>query len=312
MPALVPRRQVDTRPRILGGSAEGKTPEGYRYMCQWCEKFADGHKRWFLNPSNYAARLYKMRKQEAESGGSASSVTWFEKASVWMQLGREYLEAIDRGDQEAVARMIRDANAGAARFHFGQVVTLEEAHQVLDIAYPIGLTSCTCRREAQGVADQENFTCMSMGPGLYKWERWPNSFHGGLHFLGPEEAKEVVTKVHKRGLVSFVYTLGTPFAGALCQCDYPDCLGIRARLDLGVNSIFKGHYVARLNAAACTGCAKCIKRCQFRTLSYIPSQNKAYIDMGQCFGCGLCATVCPEKAISMVERATMPALANNW
>ncbi len=39
-------------------------------MCEWCEKYGDGYERWYLNPANYARRLYKIRKEEAEALGA--------------------------------------------------------------------------------------------------------------------------------------------------------------------------------------------------------------------------------------------------
>jgi Pyruvate/2-oxoacid:ferredoxin oxidoreductase delta subunit len=196
--------------------------------------------------------------------------------------------------------------------HFGQVLTLEEALKIVDIMYPIGLITCACRRSMQGVPDEENFTCMGMGAGMYKWERWPDTYRGGVHFLTPDEAKEVLTKLNKRGLVHTVFTFGTPYFGGLCNCDYPDCAAIRTVVDLGIKVVLKGHYVARIAPELCNGCASCVHRCQFRALSFSPSQNKAFIDQFQCFGCGLCATECDQDAISLVERASLPALANVW
>jgi MinD superfamily P-loop ATPase len=83
-------------------------------------------------------------------------------------------------------------------------------------------------------------------------------------------------------------------------------------VDLDIKILWKGHYVAKIDPELCNGCASCIHRCQFRALSFNPSRNKAYIDQFQCFGCGLCATECDQEAITMVERASLPALANVW
>ncbi len=278
-------------------------------MCIWCKQYGDGHERWFYNPANYARRLYKIRKAEAEATGAEANP----QAAGGMALGGlELIKAMDSGDTKTVARIVKESEEQAWRVHFGQVLSLDEALKAIDVMYPIATISCVCKRSMRCTADNDNFVCMGMGPGMYKWERWPDTYRGGVEFLSPGEAKERVTRFHKQGLVQSVATFGTPYLGGLCNCDYPDCGFIRSRLDYGIRALWKGHYVARVDAAACTGCAKCIKRCQFRALSYVPSQNKAYIDMGQCFGCGLCATVCAEKAISLVERSTMPALANSW
>jgi len=278
-------------------------------MCVWCDQFADGYERWYFNPANYARRLYKIRKEEAEALGAEANP---QEAGGMAILGREFLEARERNDYEAMERMKREAEQVSWGTHFGQVITLDEALKVTDIIYPISLMTCACRRSMVGLPDEENFTCMGMGPGMYKWERWPDTYRGGVHFLTPDEAKEVLTKLNKRGLVQTIATFGTPYLAGLCNCDYPDCGFIRTVLDFGVRVLWRGHYVAKVDPELCNGCAACVARCQFRALSFAPTRNKAYIDQLQCFGCGLCATECDQEAITLVERASLPSLANVW
>jgi ferredoxin len=192
------------------------------------------------------------------------------------------------------------------------VVTIEEIHQILDIIYPIALMTCACRRSMRGLPDEENFTCIGMGPGMYKWERWPDTYRGGVHFLTPDEGKEVIDVMNRRGLVHCMYTFGTPYLAGICNCDYPDCGGIRTALDMGVQTLWKGHYVAEVDTGLCDGCAKCVRRCQFDALSFSPSSQKVHIDPLKCFGCGLCRNVCKPNAINLRERARLPAVAEVW
>lgn len=278
-------------------------------MCVWCERFGGDYERWYFNPANYARRLYKIRREEAEAVGAEANP---QAAGGMAILGREFLEAWERKDIETMERMKREAEEAAWGTHFGQVITLEDALKLTDIMYPIAIMSCACRRSMQGLPDEENFTCMGMGPGMYKWERWPDTYRGGVQFLSPEEAKEVLTKLNKRGLVHCVYTFGTPYLGGLCNCDYPDCAGIRTVVDFGVRVLWRGHQVAKVEPELCNGCGACVARCQFKALSFSSSRNEAYIDQIQCFGCSNCASECDQEAITLVERASLPALANVW
>ncbi len=278
-------------------------------MCDWCEKYGDGYERWYFNPANYARRLYKIRREEAESSGAETNP---QAAGGMAVIGPDFQEARDQGDLEKMQEIKQKAEAASWLTHFGQVITLEEALKIADMIYPIGLMTCSCRRSMQGYPSEENFTCMGMGPGMYKWERWPDTYRGGMHYLTPDEAKEVITKMNKRGLVQTVFTFGTPYLAGLCNCDYPDCAFIRTTVDFGIKLLWKGHYVAKIDPELCTGCASCVSRCQFKALNYSPSKNMAYIDQFQCFGCGLCVTECDQGAISLVERAKLPALANVW
>ena len=278
-------------------------------MCMWCERYGEGYERWYLNPGNYARRLYKIRREEAEASGAEANP---QAAGGMAAVGREFLEAQERGDHEAVDRMRKEAQERAWVIHFGQVITQEEMHQILDIMYPIGLMTCTCRRSMRGLPDEENFTCIGMGPGMYKWERWPDTYRGGMNFLSPEEAKEALDTMNRRGLVHSVFTFGTPYLAGLCNCDYPDCGAIRTALDMDVKVLWKGHYIAEIDPELCNGCGLCPRRCQFQALSFSASTGQAYIDPVKCYGCGLCRNVCKPDAIKMVDRAALPAVANVW
>jgi ferredoxin len=278
-------------------------------MCMWCERYGEGYERWYLNPGNYARRLYKIRREEVEASGAEANP---QAAGGMAAVGREFLEARERGDHETVERLRKEAEQRAWVIHFGQVVTQEEVHQMLDIMYPIGLMTCACRRSMRGLQDEENFTCIGMGPGMYKWERWADTYRGGLNYLSPEEAKEVLDTLNRRGLVHTVFTFGTPYLGGLCNCDYPDCGAIRTVVDMDVKVLWKGHYIAEVDSELCNGCGLCVSRCQFKALSFSPSTLQAYIDPLDCYGCGLCRNVCKPDAIKMIDRATRPTLAEVW
>jgi ferredoxin len=278
-------------------------------VCDWCEQYAGGYERWYFNPANYARRLYKVRRDEAEASGAEANP---QAAGGMTVVGREFLEAQARGDHEAVDRMRREAEQRAWQIHFGQVVTQEEIDRIIDLIYPIGLMTCACRRSMRGLPNEENFTCIGMGPGMYKWERWPDTYRGGMHFLTPEEAKQVIDVLNRRGLVHCIYTFGTPYLGGICNCDYPDCGGLRTAVDTGVRVVWKGHHVAQVDPDLCNGCGLCVRRCQFKALSFSPSTLKAYIDPFKCYGCGLCRNPCKPDAIDMIERASLPAVANVW
>lgn len=85
--------------------------------------------------------------------------------------------------------------------HFGQVVTLQEVQAIMDIAYPIARMTCACRRHVRGLKDSDNFFCMGLGVGMFKWERCPETYREGVEFLTPQEAKEWLNEVNKKGAV---------------------------------------------------------------------------------------------------------------
>src|SRR4030042_1107425 len=115
--------------------------------------------------------------------------------------GRDFMEARDRGDIETVERMRKAAHDFSWTIHFGQVVTLEDVHRILEFMYPIGLMTCACRRSMRGLPADETFTCIGVGPGMYKWERWPDTYRGGVEFMAPAEAKKWADIADEAGLV---------------------------------------------------------------------------------------------------------------
>ena len=62
-----------------------------------------------------------------------------------------------------------------------------------------------------------------------------------------------------------------------------------------------GLIVPDIDAAKCTGCGTCLKRCRFKARSV--ANGKASVDTEKCMGCGLCSTGCPGKASFLVKRA---------
>ncbi|MDP2948020.1 MAG: 4Fe-4S ferredoxin, partial [Chloroflexota bacterium] len=75
-------------------------------MCVWCERYGDGYERWYLNPANYARRLYKIRREEAEASGIEANP---QAAGGMAAVGRDFLEARERGDLETVERLRKAA-----------------------------------------------------------------------------------------------------------------------------------------------------------------------------------------------------------
>lgn len=275
-------------------------------MCQWCEKYGIDGQKWYLNPANYARRLYKVRREETPEAATDGPVAG---------MGGAYMDEIIAArdvDPVALKTWIARGEEHDHAAHFAQVVTLQETLQVLDLAYPIARMTCGCRRAGRAVPDDDNFSCMGIGPGMYKWERWPSSYQGGVEFLSPDEAKDWLTHLDKRGVVHTIETFGTPYIGGMCQCALPECGMLRMRVEYGKKVAFKGHFVAVVDYEKCNGCSVCIKRCQFTAMRMEPNTDKAYIDQHKCFGCGLCATACAPHAIHMVERAKFPVLANEW
>ncbi|MBI5374239.1 MAG: 4Fe-4S binding protein [Candidatus Schekmanbacteria bacterium] len=309
-------------------------------MCHNCISHGGDGGKWFHAAENFAAGLYRRQKKAAQQKAQKAEKKTGEIINplqpppeyymtedgefalqpgaqvdldiMFSDLMREVLEATGK-DVKKLPILKKKVNSFMENYHFGQVITLEEAEQMLEITYPIGIMECICKRESRGMYKNDDaMTCLSLGVGIYKWERWPETFRN-FQFLSVKEAKQRLRHFDRRGNVHTLWTFYTPYIGGICNCEYPTCLGIRGRIDYDVSEILlKGEYCAKPVHDKCIGCGECITFCQFGAMSLQVSRNKVNINMNKCFGCAQCANHCRHEAIEMVERMTTPGLRDIW
>ena len=279
-------------------------------MCWMCEQFGDpkhGDGIWYLNPPNYARNMYKLR---SPGGGFKGAEVGLETGARAGPSQEDMMAAIENNDKAEFVRIqqiLQETGQGSI------VVPREDADKVLELCSPIGLMACICRKGIRAIDErsEHEYTCMGMGVGMLKWERWPERYKGGVKFVNLEEAKEWNHEMDKRGFCHFLMLFGAPYIGGFCQCDYPDCQSLRMAVDFGVG-LLKSHYVAEVDYDICNGCGICAQRCQWGALKFEVTTGKANIDQFKCYGCGICETGCPRGAIKLIDRKSLPALANVW
>jgi NAD-dependent dihydropyrimidine dehydrogenase PreA subunit len=279
-------------------------------MCWLCDEFGDPEYEgglWYLNPKNYARNMYKLRAPgEGFKGAEAGLETGARSGPSQADL----LNAIENNDRAEYDRLTAIMTA---RGQGSQIIPLKDADKVLELCSPIGLIACICRKGIRAIDErnEHEYTCMGMGVGMLKWERWPERYKGGCKFVNIDEAKEWNHEMDRRGFVHILMLFGAPFIGGFCQCDYPDCGAIRSAVDFGLGSV-KGHYVAMVDYDKCNGCGICAQRCQWGALKFEVTTGKANVDIFKCYGCGLCESGCPRGAIHLEPRVNVPAVAEVW
>ncbi|HUU94546.1 MAG TPA: 4Fe-4S binding protein, partial [Phycisphaerae bacterium] len=89
-----------------------------------------------------------------------------------------------------------------------------------------------------------------------------------------------------------------------CDVDAAN-LHLLMKPDVQSTGYFRSSYVAKIDAAKCSGCGLCAKACRFNAISMQP---RAEVDEPACEGCGMCLFVCPlaqfddENPVRIVER----------
>ena len=280
-------------------------------MCKFCYKHGAG-KRWYLNERNLSVKLAK------ELG--------FEQWELdhWKLIDKVYGDATkmladvlnDPNMLEPTKRMLEkmiQKDEGPRVFpegHLGQVITLDEAKKIVEIAGGSYIAMCPCRFMNRG---EKVYTCMPLGLHGEALEGYVDYIPPkGMQYLNVDEAKEFLDECDEKGLVHTIAGTPIPIAFAMCNCQYPECIGIRPRVEFDIHHFLKGHYVARVDIDKCVGCGACTTRCQFGAINLSPTQGRAYINQWKCFGCGLCSTACPENAITLVPREDIPTLREEW
>ncbi len=285
-------------------------------MCYLCDEYGDpevGSGLWYLNPTNHARNMYTLRLPGVAPRGADAGVETGARSG---PTTADLLEALEKGqlaEYESIKQQMAEDNKH--RGMQSQAVPLEDANKILELCSPMGLIACICRKGVRGIDERNEleYTCMGMGVGMLKWERWPERYKGGVKFVNIEEAKEWNNEMDRRGFVHLLMLFGAPFIGGFCQCDYPDCNAIRRTVDWGLAGVtLKGHYVAQVDYDDCNGCGICAQRCQFGALKIEVTSGKANIDQFTCYGCGLCQTGCPRGAIKLLDRKSLPALVEVW
>jgi ferredoxin len=268
-------------------------------MCEFCTKHGDG-KVWFANAANYAldlmADLNRRRFIKDFFRGT------IEEGIV--TIGR--LETIYRKKKTLPERVVRRMVDRAEAEHFGQVVTIEDIREIIGRAATVVRIPCACRWAA---LKRESRCCFSVSYTPETWYRdLDMSYFGkapemGLESVTPEAAIARMEELEKEGAVHTIWTMITPFIGAICNCQPGDCLGLRT-LAMGVETMFHGEQAAVVDPSLCNGCGSCLEACHFNAISgrEASGEYRAEIDIKKCFGCGLCRNSCPQEAIRMAPR----------
>lgn len=269
-------------------------------MCEFCTKHGDG-KVWFKNAENYAKDLMS---DLARRGYIKEFFTSTIEDGIQV-MGR--LETLYQKKKRLPQRLVNSMVDKAKEEHFGQVVTMEDIIEIVGKAATVVRLPCACRWASM---KKENRCCYSVS---YTPDTWYQELDMGYFGLAQDEGLESVTAaeaieqmkvLEKDGAVHTIWTMMTPFIGAICNCQPVECLGMRT-LSIGVETMFRGEQMAVVDPEKCIGCGLCEDACHFKAVSdqTISGETKAVINSEQCFGCGLCRNACPQEALSMVTRA---------
>jgi Pyruvate/2-oxoacid:ferredoxin oxidoreductase delta subunit len=270
-------------------------------MCEFCHKHGEG-KKWYLLMENYSKELF-------EKDDRRKFIQEFFDDS--MKRNSNIMEELEKFKKapKLVQRITKSINVPKyKKNHFGQVVPIEDLEKIVSMLGTIVRIPCICRKITLG---KEVRYCFGVSAPMQKFIFDSSEFSSKFDVLEKEEAIKVLKEMDEKGMMHSVWTFKTPFIGGICNCDQ-DCLAYKSRIGYDLPVFFKAEYVAKINWEECTGCKSCKMLCQFGGILYSAFNEKCEIDMRNCYGCGVCRAVCPNQAISLVERTGVPELVKNW
>ncbi len=269
-------------------------------MCEFCTHHGEG-KIWYKNAANYSHDLLSdiRRRQYIENFLTTTFAEGFQT------LGR--LETIYQKRGKLPETVAKALVAKAKVEHFGQVLPIEEISTVVKQALTVVRMPCACRWSME---KKETRCCYAISYGPDPWYNgidmasFGKASSEGLEQLSSDEAVAQMKEMEAQGAVHTIWTMMTPFIGAICNCSPRECLALKTLAQIGVETMQRAEHIASVNETLCTGCGLCASECHFKAITGTFRSGKflARIDSHSCFGCGLCRRACSTNAISLVLR----------
>ena len=279
-------------------------------MCQFCVEHGEG-KRWYLAARNYAYDLESDLKRrefivDFIKGFDEMRATAITAGTV-----------IDRLPGPIATLGKRAITRHQKKTHFGQPLSLQDCEAVFATATSITAIPCICRMHQRGtVAEEvcllvttqpietvlsEGFADYADGPGL-----------DDFNSLTSDAAMALLRRCEENGLMHSIWTFKTPFTAAICNCNLASgCMAMKLTAGYDIKVMWRGEDVASFSAKRCRGCRQCVPLCPFGAIS-ANGRGPVSLDVTKCWGCGICRSACPADAIVLVDRRTVPVVANLW
>jgi ferredoxin len=180
-----------------------------------------------------------------------------------------------------------------------EVLDYEKASVMIRAAGKGALSMCYCRHQAQHRGTVCNAPVEDVCTSLGNAAEWLIR-RGFARPASADELLRVLDRTEALGLVHLADNVANNPA-FVCHCCGCCCGVLRTINEQGILSVHPSNFIATVDAAKCTACGLCARRCHVRAVT-AASPETAAGDAGRCLGCGVCVKACPQGAITLVRR----------
>ena len=174
---------------------------------------------------------------------------------------------------------------------YENVYALVEAHDKFAVA------PCICRSRAKKLGrgcDAPIESCLIFGDFADYYVRT-----GRGRRITKNEVKELLVKADEANLV--LNPTNSMLVAAICCC-CGCCCGILRSLKYAPKpaEAVASSFIAEHDESMCTGCMRCVERCQMEAITLDAGTVK--LNKDRCIGCGLCVSTCPAGALRLIRK----------
>lgn len=219
----------------------------------------------------------------------------------YINVEEDFVKALFLDGQTPLGRIFVQESA-LSETHALHVLDYERASAVIRSAAHIGISICYCRHKMAHVerdCSAPKNICMTFSTAASSLIR-----HGHARRVDAPECIDLLEKAQGHNLVQFGENVrrGVDF---ICNCCGCCCEAILAIRRFGLLRPIHSNFIARIDAAGCTGCGHCVDVCPVRAIQSAAGNGDggpASVDPKMCLGCGVCVRNCPSGAIGLDPR----------
>jgi len=209
----------------------------------------------------------------------------------------EYIPTLFNVDAWKKAPQLRTIPVGRSISTQREVLTYENAEELVKSQKRFLVAPCICRREATMIGkgcDKPEETCLVFGKAADYY------LQNGLgRLIDKQEALDILKKADKAGLV--LQPSNAKKIVNICCCCGCCCQVLKSiKRHPKPAGLVSTPFVAAVNQETCIGCGVCVERCQVDALSL--EDEKVVLDVDRCIGCGLCVSTCPTDSLTLVRK----------